>query len=910
MLQLVAISAPDQVKEWLKDFDPEQQTWLVSDLRTKLHIQERLLDRYGFYPEDAVMRASDLWKTVLRRSFPELRVISQDYSLTLAAHFLENVLGDAGLGANAARSVMAYADFFAPILLHPEGENRLTEWMSLNPASQSWQDWFLHAKALHLWLRGQGLIRASWIPSLLLSETDLDKYFSRDFIVDLGAEMSLSEAELLQAIARQKKVTVFAPSPEWAAEFSHRLAPYEWLKGKAVKRQSIAPPSSPKRERSVLKYSGQLAECRAVVSKVRAWLDLGVNPKNISVSASDIEVYWPVLSMLLAEEGIPADKPIVTVLQSLTSVQRWLASLRLCISSPKTSDVEMSYYREGSLGQLSYSRFRALYANLYDKTDLNRDLEIGSHARKLPEFTEQMERDDFIMAALSLWPADEEVEPVLVLLKELLSNAVAKQKLSSKLWLSYLESISASKEKIIREANSSGISVNSLMSARSISCTHRIYIGLTEEDLRSGGYPLIPPAEIDAIFRDTGFILENPDQGFREFELRWQLETTGVEECLMTPMSAFDGSVLTPSAFWVKQSLRLEGRLKEVCAPQPIRLDFIQQAVTGLPDRPWSEFSREISERLEMDMGRRSEPLTPLLEAKSLNPHSFESYAECPFIFLAQKGFHLKSEAEVDLDLNPMSQGGLVHKALEKISQRAIGSSVSDAELFKLLEESKIDANTEVASEYFWKIESRRLVAMIRRFLLSEEDWRRKFTNVYTWGVEKSWTLWLDPNSGELSSIQKDGWIKVNGRVDRIEGLGQDYFLVLDYKNKRGSHLQAARKWLSLDSFQLYFYIQAVEKGAIADLSGQCLGAVYLFLSDRCRSVGLQILPEIEGKWETAKSSAMTKEEKENLFSQVSSQIAELSQKILRGEMAPSPKEESICEKCEWRKLCRAPHLH
>ena len=45
MLNIIYIQSPDQRHEILKNFDPEKQTWVVSDLKLKLEIQKIILTK-------------------------------------------------------------------------------------------------------------------------------------------------------------------------------------------------------------------------------------------------------------------------------------------------------------------------------------------------------------------------------------------------------------------------------------------------------------------------------------------------------------------------------------------------------------------------------------------------------------------------------------------------------------------------------------------------------------------------------------------------------------------------------------------------------------------------------------------------------------------------------------------------
>jgi hypothetical protein len=62
MLHLHPVRSFSEKEELLRSFDPERQTWVVSDLRSKLDIQKYLLASRPILEEEAILRASELWR--------------------------------------------------------------------------------------------------------------------------------------------------------------------------------------------------------------------------------------------------------------------------------------------------------------------------------------------------------------------------------------------------------------------------------------------------------------------------------------------------------------------------------------------------------------------------------------------------------------------------------------------------------------------------------------------------------------------------------------------------------------------------------------------------------------------------------------------------------------------------------
>src|SRR5207253_3031441 len=100
------------------------------------------------------------------------------------------------------------------------------------------------------------------------------------------------------------------PRPLWHNEFKYLLQPYEYLRPQAAQVLLITTPVLAVAATETLRLSGMLAEVKSTCSQIRAWLEAKVPPSQIAVIAPDIEMYWPVLSAYLEQEGIPFQKDL------------------------------------------------------------------------------------------------------------------------------------------------------------------------------------------------------------------------------------------------------------------------------------------------------------------------------------------------------------------------------------------------------------------------------------------------------------------------------------------------------------------------------------------------------------------------------------------------------------------------
>ncbi|MGZ3775949.1 MAG: PD-(D/E)XK nuclease family protein, partial [Pseudobdellovibrionaceae bacterium] len=485
MLQIISLQSRSQITEIFANYNPQKQTWLVSDLRTKFELQQKILNSEGQYIDESVLRASDLWKILLKRLDPGIRLVSDPFARSLLRTILDQHAEILGVNSSAEDTVFSYIDQMAAVLFHPEGTARLEEWFESHPeAMNRWKEWYLRARfcALKL-LQEHRVITADWISSYLQNFNDLERVWDIPLVVDLSGEITRVEAEILRVLSRTVDVTVLEPNPAWKDDFYFLLRPYEDLRAQSQKVTALNSVEIKEKKIEILRFSGMLAEIKHSVGTARQWLDQGIPAEQILITAPDIEQYWPVLQSYLEEEGIPVQKDITHKVQSLPSVIRWMASLRSKSGRLSTSDLEISFFEKEEAQQLRYEEFKALFKSLYVNEDLNRNELVYKAFHEQMDLSGILKRDEFVAKALLFWNSSQ-TEIIQIVLRELLQNATAATQLVWKEWLSYLETIVASKEYTLEKGLSEGIMVTKLMSAHSEKIQYRIFLGLTDEFLR------------------------------------------------------------------------------------------------------------------------------------------------------------------------------------------------------------------------------------------------------------------------------------------------------------------------------------------------------------------------------------------------------------------------------------------
>ncbi|WP_413568617.1 PD-(D/E)XK nuclease family protein [Bdellovibrio sp. HCB117] len=907
MLQVIPIESRTQIAQIFANYNPRSQSWLVSDLRTKFELQQKILARERQYVDESVLRASDLWKILLKRLDPGLRLVSDPFARSLLRTIMDENAEVLGVNSSAEDTVFSYIDQMAAVLFHPEGTSRLEEWFETHPESKNrWRDWYLRARfcALKL-LQDHRVITADWITAYLQNFNELERVWDIPLIVDLSGEISRVEAEILRVLSRSVDVIVLEPNPSWKKDFHFLLKPYEDLRQQSQKVQELPSVVKKEKRQDVMRFSGMLAEIKHSVGQVREWLDEGKSPESIAIVAPDIETYWPVLQSYLQEEGIPVQKDITHKAQSLPSVTRWLALLRSKSGRLSSSDLEISFFDKEESQELRYEEFRSLFKSLYVNEDLARNETVYKVFHEQLDLTGVLSRDEFVAKALMYWNSAE-TDIVQVILRELLQNAISSTKLIWKEWLSYLESIVAAKEYTLEKGHPRGIMVTKLMSAHSEKAQYRIFVGLTDEALRARNKTQLSGQDYFELAKDIGFYLDNPDQSDLDFELRLLAEAESTHDIFCFGATDLSGSLCSPCTFWMS----LSGDHESLNLPKETRWDELQHS-DQTAGRPWVDARKEnIERRIQQDMGKMELENIQVPNLPRISASSVESFLECPFVFAAQRYFKLKDLPDIDLDVDHRTRGQLAHALFEKLTAEPMRFNWTTEELDQVLEEIKTEKKLLFADDRLWKPFKKKHIHLGQRFLEFEKRWRDEFKKTRTLAREKRFEFYLDPVTEEISREPKDNCFRISGQIDRIDGDGVSQLVVLDYKSSAGG-ISSHASWFKNRELQLLFYMWVIEKGLLEDVGGEVIGLFYYVFRNFERK-GFKIEDFAGGLFPSSKrkDKNATAESKEKYLSEFSTVLMGTLDRIKKGESQAKPADFKTCSGCEWRRQCRAPHLN
>jgi RecB family exonuclease len=890
MLTISTLARPSDKASFLEQFDAQNSTWVVSDLRNKFEVQQLILEKQSFYEDVSVLRASELWRLLLKRAFPEMKLVSTEFISTWIKEQIKRLTqmeGGPKLGTNAHQVVSEMIDLMASVHSHELGAQRMREWFRENPESlQRWGGWFLLSEEFFQLLIEQYYLSPRWCASYLQNQNDWKNFWNRPLIFDLGSQLSQVEADLIRALSRDLDVLVLAPNPEWKKEFEYLLKPYDFLTSQSDQKASIAEQSHDFQTFSrALRFSGVLGEVKKACEIVRIWLEEKVPAHQIGLIAPDMEKYWPLLQPLLEIEGIPTSKDIFSRLQTLPAVSQWLSEIRLKAQEVRYSDLEAAYFQSEEPG-VRFEEFYALFAELISESDLKRHELIQKSFQTQFSLNDEITRDEWLGFSAQCWKSKGDIEPLEICFREILMNAEPQMKLRVSSWIHLTEQVAAKKEIRLKKGNRAGIQLSNLSAGDSLKVTHRIFLGLTESMLRSKGSNLLSPREVLAISNELGFSLEHPEVSTGEFDLAWLAENTKTNSYYFYPQTGFAGGAEAPCSLWLQKS---DESSQSLCTPGEIRWDYLLQ-----------------TEKLDWDP--QEQQAVKISKSLSLSPSSIEAYRKCPFTFATQKIFRLVDLPVMDFDVDRRTRGLMAHALLEKLCDEPRRFDWSRAEIQGLIEELKPNLGLASMDRFIWEGLKERHVQMALRFLSFEKEWLQSFPATRILAREKSFEFYWDL---DRQTVGKTGEWKIRGRIDRIDHDEKGHVVLIDYKQTLGDYKNHA-KWVEKNQLQLALYALAIEEGVIEGIeASEVVGAFYYVLKNMNRDRGLKVEEAAGDLFQLDKKTNRIKEaKKKDLLDAVKKIIQEVILNMKDGKFAALPLEPEKCGECNWKNLCKAPHLN
>ncbi|HEX4925078.1 MAG TPA: PD-(D/E)XK nuclease family protein [Bdellovibrionales bacterium] len=919
MITVTRLASPSEKKRIFDAFDGGRQTWLVPDAASKKQLQQNLLRKNGFIEDECVMRMGDFWCALLKRVRPDFEVISNDLARVVVAQYLQSRDFAWARTPGAAQMACRYIKYLMPVLSHPNGKEAILAWFAENPdAYNRWGHWFL--ESYYLWARfnESRMVALDWVPGFLVNETGFSDVWSRELVVDAGPCLLSVEAELFSVLGRHFDIQVIEPTPGWQPEFQKNFAPYKFLESlEDTPVKDAGEGRSPGSQKiKFMKMTTMLAEVKQATASIRQWLDRGVMPSEISIIAPDLGPYWPALRAYLREEGVPVRREHTTSLSAFPEVFQWISRLRIALGDVTRGTLETALFSGGKDRPLAFDRFKILFGVIYGEDDLARSEDVynmfkGSAIKPDELFT----RDRFLAWALGLWGETDSTERLELLMQNFLRSGPASLKLPARAWLEHLIATTVNDGSAVRleGEDTEGVRALELSASEHIFSTHTVLMGLTEKALRREEQVSILPKDLQSLHQSLGFSLPVLEDSRAEFAARWLFEDPEREFVVTVPLSDFSGEVETPSLLWLTGAAASGRDPHKVDVPELTRWDELQAAEqSAIPKaRGWSEErAARVLDSIAQDRGEKEWFAYGGELIRSLSASAFEDYLNCPFVFASKRLFKLSDLPSVDLDIDHMTKGKLVHALFEELTREPMHFHWSDEQLLEVIERCRTKEKVVLGDEKLWGSMRKRYLTIAKRFLEFERAWRQQFTRTKTVGRELEVKGVITPEAELLREGEGPG-ILFRGSIDRVDSDGEERAVIIDYKSTKGDSVTHHNKWLEKNILQLLLYAMAMEKGLSVLGPQEVIGALYFVVRDLTREHGF-MLQEYDGilfQSNNRKGHGMSSDEKRELFEAARARLKDVLGEITRGRMHPHPFDAGECRVCQWRTLCRAPHL-
>lgn len=856
MLKIRGINYPQQRMEVLRSFNPQTDLWLTIDLEGKKRIQDFLRSQHKGFFKNCVLRLEDFWTQELFRYDPTWKIISSPLLLLEADFFLTEFSLDWMKGRNGAKKLVSLFDTLGPYALHSHLEPLLDEWLEKNPEAQiRWRHLWEAVRRFAARLFERKLLTTSLIPHLLMSEDYTHRSKYKKIFLDSGFYLRPSEYFIFERISNSIELEWLKPEGDWFTDEGY------WS---GEKKLQIDISALPKADVTLIKFHSQLAETKNIVAELRDSLDSGRELKEHHLFLLEAETQWPSLRWHMRKEGLPWQAQPMK-LHGFQSVQKWLATLRSQNPWALFTDQEVSRFAVDTPPE-SYDRF----------AQKNRHIEYWSQTT-LP--SEVLSAEDFFNA----WGKDTDDPYVVLLLQRATGDFPPQWTLSFNQWIHYLENLA-----LLIEVHSEDEKRwnNSLPLEPSICLVPNLHQDL-QKDIEDTDIPL---SHLQNLRRDLGWPVDGSDSTQLEASLRWLCEDPNSKVIISYAEKDFLGAYKIPHRLFTIWS---QQKSLEIKTPA-VRWNELQ-------DQNLSKFLPEPNESfyIEPQILKKEKRADPELENKIiLSPSALERFEDCPFLLVAERHMRLSSSPDFELDLDRVTRGRIQHALFEQLLLVDVIQWEDESVLRNVLEKTFKDLEVEFVDRAFQDMMETYYLRLMKIFVQQEIDYRTRHPGNQTAAMELDFKITLEKN------------FVVRGRIDRVDRNQQGDYWVSDYKSSSGG-LNNWQKWLEKGQYQLPLYAAALEEGATKLPVKDVLAATYIVVKENSRESGFFFEEGKESFFEkeSRAKGKIGKDEWLNLKAEMKNKWLQIFEKYSVGALQPLPADTKICATCNWRGLCRAPHL-
>lgn len=902
MLQIFKCPTPaHKYQTLIESLKNPRSCLIVSDLQSKFYWQSQI--------ENPVFRASEFWRILLKKTQPQLQIVSEEiFSIRLQKtldQMPETAFSELGIKKIKLKTFRNYFFELFPLFSHPDSDEIMQNWFNEKKQTQgvNWEP--IYRLCQNIWkpLQNENILPEKCISSFLLSTIGYEFIWKSPLLFDLGGNLASTEAELILTLSQQLPVQVIEPASEGFADFYWLGWPYQQLKTRSYKEMPQPTNSAPTpmatttQNKNYLRFKSPLSEVKMATQKIQDWLRAGIPAKQIFITAPQIESYWTALKWHFDEAKIPYHKELRIPLVDLLGFKKLVGNLKcIFLQSQDKADLESALYINEGFAPLKYADFSFLFSQMFSNKDYYRHPKVVEKlAWQNPDLL--MTASDFLNFMAHLQELDFQTSTFFEDLRaELIQNIPEDFKVEIRYWIYYLEQILFKKEKRLTEGQDeitadAAIQIIPLPASYTFNDHYGIFLGLDETSLRSAA-SLISGADVMSLLYKTGHLLNHPDRNYIEFLLQWS-HGQSLENVYSFSETNWQSEELTPSIFWLIGYHEQQAELQFLLPKK----DFGSE--TGFT----AKVSRNRPEEIEPHsinqnhLFKSTKGLNISEIFNSLSPSGLEKLNDCAFKYYVERFLGLTEDRCIDLDPSPMTLGSLYHKLCELLTIEPMVFELNETQWQKIIETTlSFSTKNELLEFQRFEIE-RQLKDWGKEFLLYEKNWRETHPESRVFRRELK-------ISGQIDEI------KFIGKIDRIDWNLNDQYSIVDYKSTV-THLTGPNSWIKNNQLQLLCYIYAAEKGWLEGSARiPITGAYYLSLKNFDKK-GFT-LNDTKPSFLSAISSRseLSFDTKTELMTEFESLLHQSIAKLKSGDISPKPRDENLCQECEWKQLCRAPHLN
>lgn len=910
MIQIVELEDPRNRENFLSEINPEKDCFLVSDIKSKIAMEQELLQKEGKISGQAVLRMKDFLKDLFLHTHSHWHIVPKAF---LQEFFLKFTNQHTDFWVNHiqdSQGFFSHFDQFLPVLSHPESHQIMRKWLKekKHTPHKQWGRWYRLSEEFFSLIQEKKWIHEEGIKGLLLNELPNHKEqwtWPHQIIVDLGIHFDFCEQDILKTLSSLMKVTVLIPKLQM--DIFKTLPPYDLLKKTTPPSHVMVQPKKKEAPTNFFKmeYETTLKESKSAIHQIRKWLDQGVPASDIAVLAPDMEDYWFCLQPYLEKENIMVRKSVTAPATAFPPITFWLASLKTHMEWIDFPLLECQAFYNNQ--KISFSKFQSRFFQNPERVLSGKQF-LRKNQMKRPD--QEISGKEFMEWALSFWPKEAEshlFDKVLAAFQEIPLEAG----LHWKHWVTILEMSLHHQEKEIKPEQRNGMACLSLNAINSVKASHILVMGLSEESLGNYEENSLNQKDWEFLDQELGFPLPFKQGPEKELALQWFFQSSFLKEVVLSfAATNFLGQVQTPSVFFL-----LFERLQPSTKPLPSKSSETvwdnlkkQKTLTKiLPSQSPTPFPHNLKQALQEEKDGGGLPFA-LNKVSHFSPSSLNEYASCAFMYAARRLFKMKKDPLVDWELSPLEKGSLSHRLLEKLLFENSSLELSETEMEQWIESLEMEEKN-LMDEKQKLLTTKTLKSLGKIFLEKEKERREKYPHLKPLAGEQWIECFWNETKGELDH---EGTIMFKGCVDRVDFDSKNKsYIILDYKKNLNSKTGVITSWLKNADFQLSLYAQAFEKGLVENREAAFVEAAFYY---GLRDFNYKGYVNKAGPYEEMVSrrsgSGKKREEFEKIQENLNALINTLLSHIKQGLFPPQPQDPATCKNCHWRKWCRAKHLN